>query len=99
MTDTPTGYETHIEWSVEEINLQAESWNRDHTVRKLAGVDGLEFTEPLTIEQISTGNEEDGTSAEFTVWSPKGWMFGVSVPQEAQGGRPMTVTIFTEFPR
>lgn len=96
----PSGYETYIGWSITEIRLQIKSWNTDRVVRKLAGVDGLDFAEPLVIESIGQLHEDNGgPEANFTVWSPNGWMFSISVPEFAQGGRPLTVTIFTEFPR
>lgn len=62
---------------------------------RLAEVDGLVFPDPLGVEQIRPTPEgwsdPDDPSVDITVWSPKGWMFGINLAPQAQGGREIIV--------
>lgn len=91
----------YIGWSIEEINLQAASWNEDLTIRKLAMIDGVSLSEPLLIEQIFPVHDTDPHTSgnvgamSFVVWSPMGGLFDIMVPIADHRNRPMTVVVST----
>lgn len=55
----------------------------------LLSVDGTKFDPPLAIEAIQPVYPEPGEEAigvDITVWAEKGWMMGISVAVQGQGG-------------